>query len=111
MNFSIINKTMLWLGIAGVVIATALWLFFSNLRPSIQFTGGMEVVTNAEVTDAQIESLDTALTDAGYVDFALTKGNKDGFGSVLLQQRFAGNEEVAAITELIQSTMVNNGTI
>lgn len=110
-QFSIIQKALLRLGIAAVVIAVARWMFLSNMRPSIQFTGGMEVVTNTEITDEHIAWLQTALSSAGYEDFALTKGNKDGFGSVLLQQRFSGNEEVAAITELIQSTMVSDGTI
>jgi len=53
-QFSIIQKTFLRLGIAAAVIAVARWMFLSNMRLSIQFTGGMEVVTNTEITDETI---------------------------------------------------------
>jgi len=110
-QFSIIQKAFLWLGIAAVIIAGARWMFMSNMRMSVQFTWGMEVVTSQEVWQETLDVLNTALTEAWYTDFALTKGFKDGYGSLLLQQRFASNDEVAAITDLIQSNLLSSGAI
>lgn len=111
MKFSIIKKTFLWLWIAAVIIAASWAMFFSNMRLSIQFTGGMEVVTNSEISDEVVQSIQKAVVDAWYADAMVTKGNKDGYGSILLQQRFAGNTEVEAITNLVQDTLVSQQAI
>jgi len=110
-KFSIIKKAILRIWIAAVLIAISRWLFLSNMRMSVQFTWGMEVVTQGYVAGSTIDSLETALTKAGYQDFAVTSGDKDGFGTILLQQRFSWNEEVALITELIQDTLLSTETI
>ncbi len=110
-QFSIIKKALLWIGIAAVVIAGSWWLFLSNMRMSVQFTGGMELVTDTQLTDETIATVDTALTNAGFSDFNLTKWSRDGYSTLLLQQRFAGNEEVAQITDLIQSTLISSQAI
>ena len=110
-QFSIIQKALLRIWIAAGLIALSRWLFVSNMRMSVQFTWGMEVVTTTEIQDETLDTLSTALTTAWYEDFMLTKWNKDGYGTLLLQQRFAGNEEVAAITDLIQSNLLNSGAI
>ena len=71
----------------------------------------MEVVTATEITQETVNWLTTVLTDAGYEDFALTTGNKDWYWTLLLQQRFTGNEEVATITELIQNNLLSSWAI
>jgi preprotein translocase subunit SecF len=47
--FSIISKAFLRLGVACVLGAGALWMFFTHMSYSIQFTGGMEVVVEKDI--------------------------------------------------------------
>ncbi len=110
-KFSIIKKAFLRIWIAAALIGLSRWLFLSNMRMSVQFTWGMEVVTESAVEQSTIDSLATVLNDAWYQDFALSAGSKDGYGTVLLQQRFSGNDEVALITELIQDTLLSTNAI
>ena len=106
-QFSIIKKASLRLSIAAVVIAVSRWLFFTNARPSIQFTGWLEMVVEWTVSDSTVSSVSTALADAWYEWFSLTRGTKDQYGSLLLQQRFTGADQVGEITNLIETELVN----
>ncbi len=110
-QFSIISKAWVRLSLAAAIVALSRWLFFSNMRPSIQFTWGMEIVVDAEVNGDSVDAVTTALDNAWYKDFSVSNGNKDGYGSILLQQRFSGNEQVSSITNLIQDTLLANNTI
>ncbi len=63
-HFQIISRTWLWLTIGFVAATVALRLFLSNLRFSVQFTGGIEVVVEKTVDATVIKpALDKALHD------------------------------------------------
>ena len=112
MKFPIISRSWYWLISGAVVVAVALALFFANMRLSIQFTGGMEVVVDGEIAAAEvIPALEEALADKGYVDASVNVGDKDGFDSVLLQIAVADDSEVTELTNLVQSTLEEAGSI
>lgn len=59
--FAIIKRRKLWLTISMVLMLFSVVLFFTQVRYSIQFTGGMEFVV--PVTDVQ-QDVQAAVEDA-----------------------------------------------
>ncbi|USN54088.1 MAG: hypothetical protein H6765_05825 [Candidatus Peribacteria bacterium] len=93
-------------------MAGALWLFASNMRYSIQFTGGMEVVLNQpSIAEQVVPTLNTALSDKGYQNFTAAIGKKDNHASLLLQIQLNEDEQVDEVTELVQDTLLATNTI
>lgn len=112
MNFSIITRSKWWLAIGIVVMACAIYLFVSNMRFSIQFTGGMEVVLEESIEQEQVApALTERLADAGYTDFSVGVGTKDGFGRVLLQISVEDDSQVSELTELVQEVLTETDAI
>lgn len=112
MTFPIIKRAYVWLIASLVVMAGALWLFASNMRYSIQFTGGMEVVLNQpSIAEQVVPTLNTALSDKGYQNFTAAIGKKDNHASLLLQIQLNEDEQVDEVTELVQDTLLATNTI
>ncbi len=109
-QFSIIRKTPVWLSIGAVVMIGSLFMFFSHLRPSIQFTGWMEVVVDQEVDDASVTRVQESLT-AEWYEALVSRGTKDGFWKIVVQQEFASNDEVSVVTSAVQDALLDGGTI
>jgi preprotein translocase subunit SecF len=110
-HFAIIKKSFLRLGIAVVLAAGALWLFFSNMRYSIQFTGGMEMVVDSQIDTTLVSELTTVLQTKGYNDFSVGLGEKDGYDSVILQIDIAEDKQVVTLTETVKETLLATNTI
>ncbi len=113
MQFAIIKRSGLWLIIGLVLTALATWLFLTNLRFSVQFTGGMEVVVDKPSIDESVvePALTTALQEKGFTDFELAFGQKDGYGSVLIQMSVDDNNQVTEVTDLVQGVLADTKTI
>lgn len=109
--FTIIKKTPIWLALGLVIMIAAWWMFFTNMRYSIQFTGGMEIVVDQTITPAALTQLGQALEDKGYTDINLWKWSKDGFDSVRLQVDVEDDAQVQDITDLVEQTLLATNTI
>lgn len=110
-TFPIIKNSMIWIGFAAIAIAVALYLFLTNLRPSIQFTGGLEVVVDQELTDQTVEQLKWSLVTQWYDDFQVTLGKKDQLDSVLVQWRLWSNSEVWILSDFVKDTLISQWDI
>lgn len=111
-RFNIIKKTPFWLLLWVILAAWALFLFFQNMRYSVQFTGGMELVVDGTIDDEVLtETLTTALEEKQYQDFVINVWEKDGYESILLQIDVGNDEQVSEVTELVQQILLNTHTI
>lgn len=110
-KFPIIKNSMIWIALAVVSIAVALWFFFTNLRPSIQFTWGLEIVVDQELTASTIDQLKSSLNDEWYTDFQVTLGKKDQLDSVLVQGRLWSNDQVWILSDFVQDTLISQWDI
>lgn len=111
-QFPIIKKTWRRLLIAVVLTAVALRLFLTNLRFSIQFTWGMEVVVEKQIEADLVQPLLTsALEEKGYSDFSVGIWEKDGFGSVLVQIAVTNDAQIREVTDLVQEALLSTQTI
>lgn len=76
------------------------------MRLSIQFTGGIEMVVDAnQISEDVVNQVTNALTDAWYSDFTATAGKKDDYSSLLIQTRLNDSEQIDGVTELLESTL------
>lgn len=96
-----------------ILTAIAVWLFLTNLRFSVQFTGGMEVVVEkTSIDEATVEPvLVKALQEKGFTNYELAFGQKDGYGSVLIQMAVDNDSQVSEVTELVQQALIESNTI
>ena len=63
--FDIIKKSYLWIAIAIIGIWAGFLLFFSNLRLSIDFTGGLEMkIQNVDIDKSALQSEISSLLDS-----------------------------------------------
>lgn len=98
--------------VAAIIMTGSLWLFFNNMRYSIQFTGGMEVVVDQHIDDETfIPILMTALDEKQYHDVNVGVGEKDGYESVLLQIEVDDDKQVDEVTEVVVQTLLSTNTI
>ena len=110
--FSIISKAPIFL-VASLGLMILAWLlFFSNMRYSIQFTGGVEaVVKNTIDTNVVVPALTEALESKGYDDFSVEIGEKDGFDSVLVQIDIESDEKTTEVNQTVSTTLLETKTI
>ena len=91
---------------------SAFVVFFQNMRYSVQFTGGMEVVVENDIDDETFkQALSSALEEKQYKNFVVNVGEKDGYESVLLQMDVGDDEQVAEVTALVQQVLLDTKTI
>jgi len=62
--FKIIKRSFLWLTITGLVTIGAITIFFLNFRPSIEFTGGIQLsLNNINNQETLVDNLTKSLTE------------------------------------------------
>ena len=111
-KFPIIPRAKIRLTISLLVMVAALFTFFLNMRFSIQFTGGMEVIVENSINAELVETaLDNALIERGYADYTIGVGDKDGYGSLLLQIPVTEDDQVDELTNLVQDILLTTETI
>ena len=87
-------------------------MFFTNMRYSIQFTGGMEVVVDQDLAWSNLDvELTAALQWKWYEDFNVAIGEKDWFDSVLVQIAVDNDDKVSEVTETVKQTLLDTNTI
>jgi len=110
-KFPIIKHSYKRIICASLAIWIALSLFFSNLRPSIQFTWGLEIVSNKDLNANDLEQLKFDLTGEWYDGLNVTLWKKDSLDSILVQWRLWSNEEVVVLSEFVKNSMIDNNSI
>lgn len=82
------------------------------MRLSIQFTGGIEMVVDAnQISDQVVDQITTDLTAAWYTDFVATAWKKDAYSSLLIQTRLNDSAQIDGVTDLLESTLISQWVI
>ena len=110
--FPIIPRSKLRISIGFVVLIAGIALFVTNLRLSIQFTGGIEMVVDAnDINQTVVDEVTNDLTAAWYEDFATTAWQKDQYASLLIQTRLNDSEQIDGVTTLLELTLIEQWVI
>jgi len=104
--FGIIDRAWLWIIGWLIVMIAAITLFFVNVRYSIQFTGWVELVVDAQTIDqSTVDTIKQSLVDWGFGEQNVSVWEKQWFATLLIQTRLSGDNQVEGITTLMQSTL------
>lgn len=110
--FPIISRSKLWISIGLVILIGWISLFIANMRLSIQFTGGIEMVVDApEISGEVVDTVTTDLTAQGYTDFVATAWKKDAYSSLLIQTRLNDSAQIDGVTDILESTLISEWVI
>ncbi|UFX82802.1 protein translocase subunit SecF [Candidatus Absconditicoccus praedator] len=112
-KFDIIKRSFLWIGIALVLAILAVLSFVGNLRLSIQFTGGMEMIFDGQVEDEShlTQDLNEYLIEEGYDDPNVIMGESEGFPSLLIESRVDDPDKVDGLSAIVRGYLLDNGYI
>lgn len=83
-KFAIISRSYLWLLIGFVIMAGSGVLFFTNMRFSVEFTGGMNVRVATQLPADFAEKTQDFLADAGYTDVKVGVQVSDSYSDVVI---------------------------
>ncbi|USN56244.1 MAG: hypothetical protein H6766_04125 [Candidatus Peribacteria bacterium] len=110
-GFSITKNSTLWLGLGVVLVAVSWWLFFSNVKLSIEFTGGVQVHTTNEIEQSAVEgALTTMATDNSWkLEDVSTSVSENGTDLLLKMQ--LDDSQVAAALDAVKETLVTSQAI
>lgn len=112
MRFPIIKHARAWVLTSFVIMATGIYVFLNFMRVSIQFTGGMEIVTKAPtISQETVAAVKEALQNKGVTQATITAGQKDAYGSLLVQIAFSGDEQIELVTSTIEEVLTQQQTI
>lgn len=111
-TFPIIKRAYLWLLMAAILMAWSAVLFLTNVRYSIDFTGGvnMRLSTNVDAEELQW-SLSSALEEASFSD--TTIGIQPGTSStaITIKTNIGDDARITSLIETIQSSLIENAYI
>ncbi len=109
-KFNIINRYFLWIWLAIILIIISAFLFLSNLRLSIQFTWGMEIVIDKEISESEdlIDWLTDELAQAWFQDPGVWIWTKQGRPSILLEVGIDTDEQVEKLSDTTRDYLLEN---
>ncbi|MBS8122529.1 protein translocase subunit SecF [Candidatus Vampirococcus lugosii] len=112
-KFSVIKNAMFWIVSGVVLMLISLILFFSNLRLSIQFTGGMELILDVESQNLEgvDEGISKLLVDNGFDSPGVYIGEKKGYPSLILELDISDDKSVDLLSSLTKDYLIDNGHI
>lgn len=98
--------------IAGVLTIGWLLLFFLNFRPSIEFTGGIQLsLNNLQNADALVTNINTALIDQGFVNPQTSLQQGSSSSELLVALQFANDTQVKEVSEQLFNVLMDNNHI
>lgn len=110
--FKIIKRSFLWITITTLLTVGSLALFFINFRPSIEFTGGIQLsLQNLKNQESLTEDITKALQEKGLSDIQIHIENKDNINTLLVSLPFKDDAEVKEVSTIINSTLLEKNHI
>ncbi len=109
-KFDIIKRYFLWLPAAAILMVIGVLLFIFNLRPSIEFTWGMEITVDSDLEESEdevISGLEEQLQREGFEDASVSIWEKDWYPSLLLRIEFEWDEEVDLVSDISRSFLLD----
>lgn len=111
-RFPIIKHSMIWLTIWLVLIIGSNVLFWKNLNPSIQFTGWVEIKTDATLNQQEVEAaIAPKLQELGYENPKITISQQDKVSTMLIQVNVDNSEQVQKLSTTVNEYIAGKGQI
>lgn len=111
-RFPIIKHALIWLTIGVVLIGWSIFAFFTHINPSVQFTGGVEIKTDAHLDQSKAESdLKPKLQEIGYDNPKIIVSQQNNTSSLLIQVDVDSQDKVQKLSTIINDYIKWQGTI
>lgn len=111
-HFPIIKHSVLWLSVGLLLIIGSLFTFWKNMNLSVQFTGGVEIKTDAKLAESDVKAaLTPKLQEIGYQNPTIIVSQQDAGSTILLQVDVNNQEQVQKLSTAVQEYVTSKGTI
>lgn len=111
-HFPIIKHSVLWLSVGLLLIVGSLFTFWKNMNLSVQFTGGVEIKTDATLAESDVKTaLTPKLQEIGYQNPTIIVSQQDAGSTILLQVDVNNQEQVQKLSTAVQEYVTSKGTI
>jgi len=111
-QFAIMKRSLLWLVIGVCVMAASIVLFLSNMRRSIEFTWGLSIVLDGEISEELIDSSTAeVMKTLGYESYDLWVNFADGDSALLLRTAVVDDAAALELTEALKTAFVEKSLI
>lgn len=111
-KFPIIKHSVLWLVVWFFLIIASHAIFWKNMNLSVQFTGGVEIKTDAKLSSDEVKSaLTPKLQEIGYQNPTIVVSQNDQGSTILLQVNVDNQEQVQKLSSAAQEFVKSKGNI
>lgn len=111
-RFPIIKNSVIWLVIGWLLIVGSNVIFWKTLNPSIQFTGWVEIKTDAQLNQKDVEdAIWPKLKELGYDNPKITISQQDKVSTLLLQVNVENSEQVQKLSKTVDEYISGKGQI
>lgn len=105
--FKIVKRSFLWLICAILLVIWSLGLFFINFKPSIEFTGGIQMdIQNIQNIDTLWSSITSTLTNEWFENPQISLEQKDNSTNLLVSLAFENDDQVKEVSENIRKLLI-----
>ena len=103
---------MIWLTIWLILIVGSNVIFWKTLNPSIQFTGWVEIKTDAVLNQQEVEAaIAPKLKEFGYENPKITISQQDKVSTMLIQVNVDNSEQVQKLSTTVNDYIAGKGEI
>ena len=101
-RFAIIKNSFIWLTIGLILIVWSHFVFWKNLNLSIQFTGWVEIKTDAKLSSQEVnDALRPKLKEIWYENPTITVSQQDSLTTILLQVNVDSSWQVQQLSKAV----------
>ncbi len=105
-KFEIISRSYLWLLIGFVIMAGSGILFFTNMRFSVEFTGGMNIRLATQLSADFATEAQQFLADAGYTDAKVAAQASPNYSDVVIATDVSDDAAMNTLAQQIKSYLL-----
>jgi preprotein translocase subunit SecF len=110
-GFSITKKSTLWLSLGTVLVVVSWLLFFSTMKLSIEFTGGVQVHTTNQINSSLVEDSLTIMANDNDRNLQDVSTNIDDDGSDILLKMQLDDSQVSPALDAVRETLIMSQAI
>ena len=110
-KFEIISRSYLWLLIGFVIMAGSGILFFTNMRFSVEFTGGMNVRLATQLSEDFVAETQKFLADAGYAEAKVAAQASPTYSDVVIATDVSDDAAMNTLAQQIKSYLLEEKII
>ncbi|MBP7061530.1 hypothetical protein KA037_01085 [Patescibacteria group bacterium] len=105
-KFEIISRSYLWLLIGFVIMAGSGILFFTNMRFSVEFTGGMNLRLATQLSENFAAETEQFLANAGYVDAKVAAQVEASYSDVVIATDVSDDATMNTLAQQIRAYLL-----